>query len=434
VASFARFRHKVNHSIFFFISCNNNVSPILFSSITTAHDDDCGDHGINTDNDYYRSSSSSSNNNKNEKLTAVSILIDLDNMSKRTTTTTTTPSIVTRPWVAHKIRPLQRLAKALVNHPSDDDDNNNNNNKSSVSSIGPALLGYRMVAIANEQTQSYKRGAGASKENREALLLGQEYWEPIYGPSRGLVDDELSDYEDLFDGAIVQTGYDEDGNLRCGVCGARMKFNKKEKNRPGFTVYDKLKKHMKMLHDREQSKRKTRLKQLKSAPNKKQEFLAGKQGEKMRKYSAAQVGLGRGPKNDWFRILKEERVERLTSANVDATLMKTARTWVKKSLQKFNRVIVVVVSEDSDFADLFNEFAAKNYPSHKKVVTVTATWLNTTQTPKLVNASDMVVTLNTDHEHSIRVVGTTPRGQEILQELGFSEDKPLVISSGLDET
>jgi hypothetical protein len=89
---------------------------------------------------------------------------------------------------------------------------------------------------------------------------------------------------------IAQTGYDSDGFLRCGICGSRMKLNKKDRAR-GWTMEDKLDKHMRMLHDREQEKRKNRVKILKG--KKRQKNLLD--SDKFEKYEAAQVGLFRTP-------------------------------------------------------------------------------------------------------------------------------------------
>ena len=69
------------------------------------------------------------------------------------------------------------------------------------------------------------------------------------------------------DGGMAQTGLDNKGILRCGVCGSRMKLTKKDKKRPNCTVYDKLKAHIK-IHTREQRKRQITMKH-KKGKNKK---------------------------------------------------------------------------------------------------------------------------------------------------------------------
>lgn len=214
-----------------------------------------------------------------------------------------------------------------------------------------------------------------------------------------------ADFEQEFimwdsDTQLAQTGYDSDGILRCGVCGSKMKLNKKDKAR-GWTMEKKLDKHMRTQHDREQEKRKNALQHLKG--KKRQKFMK-KNAEKYEKYNAAQVGLFRTPAtrskkpkkqtkmNDLFRVLREQRITCSSVKDVDSALLKAARSWMDRlgqaqvMVDEDARGCLVVVSEDSDFRELLNEARAKN------ILAVSATPTNAEQTRKLVMASDLVLT------------------------------------------
>ena len=280
-------------------------------------------------------------------------------------------------------------------------------------------------AFANKNTQQWSPG----KISDENLM------EQSYVAHKG---DEVD-----FPGAIVQTGYDEDEVLRCGVCGARMGLSKKERAR-GLTERKKLDKHMKSLHDREQQKRQTRLKQVKS-PKKKKKLLEGKVGDQMKRYKASQVGLDRNPKgggvsnqdgkeksNDVFQVLKEEGVRVRSSNDVDAQLIRTATTWINQQTKKYNsetsphgsvqdivRGILVVGSEDSDFCDLLK------YAREKGFCAVTATPRSEMQTKALTLASDVVIEANdeTDDMAGLRAEAKTILGRDLMQEL----PSPLIL-------
>ncbi|KAG7353789.1 NYN domain containing protein [Nitzschia inconspicua] len=318
-------------------------------------------------------------------LTSVGIFIDLDNMSQFISRNELLPS-VTRLQVAQKIRPLKRLANEF---------------------LGAEHL--RIAAFANQHTQKFKHKPKKEDVDDEAIHAVdlQEWWEPDYG----------FDDDDLFGGAVVQTGYDEKGFLRCGVCGAKMKLTKKDRAR-GWTEHDKLGKHMRQLHDREQNKRKVRLKQIKGT-KKEQKFLQGKEGKRMEKYKSAQVGLNRGPTNDWFQILKEESVQRFSSTDVDADLIKKAKKWLKKQ-QRTNaeKVILVVVSEDSDFVPLLNFVQKKNRESEtQQFYSASATWNSSQQTEALRKVSDFVLTCSNPDDgtsDTFDVVALTDRGSGLF--------------------
>jgi hypothetical protein len=275
------------------------------------------------------------------KTTSVGIFIDLDNMSraKNATIMTVIPH-VTRMEVTRKIEALKTVGE---------------------DSFGANSI--RIAAFANRNTQTYKnkkrRGIEGTHDDEDQIIRAldlQDWWQPHSHR------DEYYDNDDVLEGPFVQTGYDDQGFLRCGVCGAKMKLTKKDKAR-GWTEKDKLDKHMKQLHDKEQAKRLTRLNQLKGS--KKKKYLQGKVGMQMKKYKASQVGLDRGPTNDWFSILRENAVDCYSSEDVDTDLMKKAKKWLKKQRkEQVDNVILMVVSEDADFVPLLEH--ASNIASHNQ--------------------------------------------------------------------
>eukprot|EP00529_Nitzschia_sp_RCC80_P020380 CAMPEP_0113473722 /NCGR_PEP_ID=MMETSP0014_2-20120614/18199_1 /TAXON_ID=2857 /ORGANISM="Nitzschia sp." /LENGTH=404 /DNA_ID=CAMNT_0000366515 /DNA_START=376 /DNA_END=1590 /DNA_ORIENTATION=+ /assembly_acc=CAM_ASM_000159 len=307
---------------------------------------------------------------------------------------------ITREDVASVVRPFSRWIDSLSGK-------DNPNQK-------------KMTAFANEHTVKYKyynhgqgRGDGdvsdgdgdgkkvLSKSERKLKRLQElEYWDsPVFHDDDDVDDDDLDVWEDTaISNAMVQTGYDEKNNLRCGVCGARMKLTKKDRKR-GWNEYDKLNRHMKDLHDREQHKRKEQLKHMK--PSKKRKLMKrpdSKLMKQMRKYEASQVGLDRNPKgrNDLFPILKEEKVHCIQCHDVDATLIKHATKWMKGRKKKTDDALIynekvfvtVVVSEDSDFKDLLRQ---SNSSSSGRRIAVSVTWNSSEQTRSLVNVSDIVI-------------------------------------------
>lgn len=264
-------------------------------------------------------------------------------------------------------------------------------------------------AFANENTQRFKQN-----DDRKAILKDQEWWEP---GSNGDDDDD-----DLFPGAMVQTGYDETGTLRCGVCGAKMKLTKKDRAR-GWDEHDKLGQHMKMLHDREQAKRKNYLKQNKKKKGKRQKLMRGDFGIKYRKYNAAQVGLGWSPKNDLFRILKEEGVRCRSCHDVDKELIKEAKRWIDKNSQS-SKGVLVVASQDSDFVPLLE--VAQHRPGW---CAVTAAPKIYSQTEALLMASDISLLAN---EEGILVARPlSSKGIQFMDDLGMP--KPAIFPADIDE-
>ena len=166
-----------------------------------------------------------------------------------------------------------------------------------------------------------------------------------------------------------------------------MKLTKKDKSK-GWTEYDKLNKHMKMLHDREQSKRINRAKQ-----TKKKKKLTAKESERFQKYKSAQVGLSRLSGNDLFRILNEHKVRCFSVENVDEHLIKHSKKWKSSTVKNNNgnnarpRGALMVVSEDSDFCPLLEQSRSSG------MVAISVT-LNDQQTNKVRNASDVCITFN----------------------------------------
>ena len=280
----------------------------------------------------------------------------------------------------------------------------------------------KMVAFANEHTVKYKyynherdsrsddnvtdgtKKVRRKSEEKLERLRELEYWDsPVF------YDDDIDSFgfleETTISNAIVQTGYDENDILRCGVCGAKMKLTKKDRAR-GWNEYDKLNHHMKNLHDREQRKRKVRLDRMK--PSKKRKMMKNPDSKllkQMKKYEASQVGLDRHPKgkNDLFPILKEEKVHCIQCGDVDKTLIKHATKWMKSKKRTmddgniYKKVhVTVVVTEDSDFKDLLSRASGKD--QHSNRIAVSVTWKSSEQTRSLRNVSDIVISRRNQDE------------------------------------
>lgn len=192
-------------------------------------------------------------------------------------------------------------------------------------------------AFGNTATQTYK-----TPEEKDRLSFSN-----------------IEEYSDWFewDQSNNYTGYDETGTLRCGICGQRMKLTKKDLKR-GMDEHDKLHKHMKMLHDREQKKRDTWKKQNKGKVSKSHIM-------KSEKYKRAQLDTGRAispgrstPGNQLFMALKTAGVRCFSEEDVDKKLKKKAREWMKGKLSRDqeskegSQKALIIVSNDSDFKPL----------------------------------------------------------------------------------
>ena len=186
-------------------------------------------------------------------------------------------------------------------------------------------------------------------------------------------------------GGSSVTGYDETGSLRCGICGQKMKLNKKERAR-GWDEMDKLDKHMRTLHDREQRKRNSQ------HSGSKKKRRSEKEMAKSAKYREAQIGLRRNGvkvgsktnqrRNKFFQVLRLEKVHCYEVYDVDWTLDSQARKWLAENPPES---VLVVVSKDSDFAPLLK--AAKN----KGIYAISAATDSSSQTKKLESSCDVVL-------------------------------------------
>jgi hypothetical protein len=320
----------------------------------------------------------------------IGIFIDLDNV-------TPDPSEFTRPNLARWIRPLVSFART----------------------VGTPVT---IQGFMNEHTATYEAG--------RVEHLDQEWW-----PTNN---------NEQFPNAIVQTGFDSDGTLRCGICGACMKLSKKDLKRD-MTLLDKLNQHMKTLHDREQAKR---VKCLNSLPKEKRNrLLQGSKGDQMRKYKAAQVGLGRQgaekkfmqiknirKRNDLLQILKEEGIQCHVVNDVDSVLIKKAKQWMKAITIKLQRekdinirdsdwledgpvAALLVVTEDSDFVPLLKAAKSINFCA------VSASPITTQQTRRLVLESDLVLVRESEDSERIVPRANTFIGSQLLLNLDSSLPK-----------
>lgn len=233
--------------------------------------------------------------------------------------------------------------------------------------------------------------------------------------------------EQVWNREMSHTGIDANGILRCGICGARMKLSKKDRAK-GWSMEDKLNKHMRMLHDREQTKRRNSPVRLKKKGRK-----------KYRKYNSAQVGLSRGrrTKNDLFAILKEQGLRCHSADNVDSILIRSARKWMEGLGRTTTseatetsaplRGILVVVSKDSDFCELLKEAQSK------QILGVSGT-PEGEQTRKLVKASDITLTPPTydmvigEYDHLVPRA-CSDAGTDFLRDLEWPDDESLQLES-----
>jgi hypothetical protein len=247
-------------------------------------------------------------------------------------------------------------------------------------------------------------------------------------------DDDDDDDFSLWDESEAVTGYDAQGLLRCGVCGAKMKLTKKDIKR-GLTPETKLQKHMQMLHDREQRKRITRMK-----TSKKKKPLSDKEMERFLKYEAATVGVygnhrkkkqSRKPVSakdtPYFQALREKGMKCRVATNVDEALTTSAQLFLQNtttatdSSENHPRGVVIVVSRDSSLAPLLAE------ARHKGFVTVTVSPPTADNPPTkkaLINQSDIILeahkeqgmyTKDSSIEQMYRIMVTSEKGKSAVQ-------------------
>jgi hypothetical protein len=189
-----------------------------------------------------------------------------------------------------------------------------------------------------------------------------------------------------WDGTSAVSGYDETGTLRCGVCGQKMKLSKKDGQKNGFTLEDKLQKHMKELHGREQTKRLNRRKQKKGGK------LSDKEFERMLKFKCAAVGvLRQGTANDLFQVMRERGLRCKVVKDADRALQVSAENWMNEVVKKTGgAAALVLVSCDSDFRPTL-ELARE-----KGLLVVSVSPNAKMQTRKLVEMSDIVLETRSD--------------------------------------
>jgi hypothetical protein len=222
----------------------------------------------------------------------------------------------------------------------------------------------RFNAWGNESTNTF--GGGRSQRQPEDDFLEALEYQP-------------------WDGTSAVSGYDETGTLRCGVCGQKMKLKKKDHQRKGFTLEDKLQKHMKNLHGREQTKRLNRRKQKKGK-------LSDKEFERMLKFKSATVGvLRQGTANDLFQVMRERGLRCKVVKDADHALQVSAENWMNEVVKKTSgAAALVLVSCDSDFRPTL-ELARK-----KGLLVVSVSPNAKMQTRKLVEMSDIVLETRSD--------------------------------------
>jgi len=288
--------------------------------------------GLRLQREHRRLSSTSSSSSVPSESLPVGIFVDLDNI---------TPKTHSREDAVAFTLPLQRFAQHVG-----------------------TLSTFQ--AFGNLNTRTYR-----TAEERERLRqLDGDDWQ-------------------AYDSQEFHTGRDDNGILRCGVCGAKMRLSKKNKAK-GMTERDKLNQHMK-LHGNEERKRQSWRKQSKRR-------LGDKDRQKSQKYQAAQVDYRLpGNRNQLFTVLRERGVQCYPVTDVDAKLIHSAKKWMNELVvavaaprsDLLFRGCLVVFSKDSDFGGLMELARSK----HILVVSVTPdAW----QTPKLEAVSDLVVPFGGD--------------------------------------
>ncbi|XXQ35904.1 C2H2-type domain-containing protein [Plasmodiophora brassicae] len=174
--------------------------------------------------------------------------------------------------------------------------------------------------------------------------------------------------------------------FRCGVCG------KKCDNR------EKLKKHMKMLHERERNKILNRVKCQKQQ-------LTGEHKYRLAKYDRARMHVFKHP-------TRNELHQRLEEMGVDVQQVSTKREAADKALSTMARSLVatqteqlfVIVSHDNDFCTLLRHLRDRS------VSTAVATQEPLSEMSRLRDNCDFVWNL-----HTMKMWPQTARGRLIVQ-------------------
>lgn len=281
-------------------------------------------------------SSSFANEIENDNNTdlSVGIFIDLDNVA---------PKEYTRASASRFVDPLKQFAEQTLDGKLE-----------------------RFHGWGNENTHNYKGGTNKRKSRVDADQDEETFLESIHF--------------EPWDGNTAVTGYDANGILRCGVCGHKIKLTKKDR-KAGRTEQDKLARHMKELHAREQQKR---LKRRQKPSGKK---LPPKEFEKFKKYKSGVVGVLPQSRvaNDLFQVLREKGLRCKLVKDVDESLQLAARRWMGEVGHDGRRAALMVVSKDADFVPLLRLAREKN------MLSVTASPDNAIQTKALLQESDIVL-------------------------------------------
>ena len=259
---------------------------------------------------------------------SVGIFVDLDNVK---------PTEYTRATAKHLIEPLRQFAEQTLDGKVE-----------------------RFHGWGNKSTQSF---AG---RREEGALENVEYG--------------------AWDGNSAETGYDETGILRCAVCGGKIQLTKKDRSK-GLSEEDKLKRHMKSLHAREQKKRLTKRKSGRKLPE--------KELERLKKFKSAAVGVMRQSKevNDLFQVLKEKGMRCKVVNDVDKELQLAANVWMQDVVRRGREAALIVVSKDSDFAPTLKLARGKG------LLAISASPDSKIQTKALVKVSDIVLEAREQDDH-----------------------------------
>ena len=419
------------------------------------HNNYCDISSISISRRHRFSTSSSENENKKSIVLPVGIFIDLDNVR---------PDTLRRQDIQDFLAPLKDFGRRITRNKNtknalDDNDNDNDNVNDKRSIVCDTKNKYKYLPLSNATMNIFALGNDAtftyiSPEERQ-LELDQEFipWGGIENNDSN-EDDDDDDIDNDYDKVVAQSGYDENGILRCGICGKRMSLTKKDK-RKGWDEQTKLKFHMKDLHDNEQRKRNIKR-------GKKNKKLNEKEMIKSKKYLAAQVGLRRNrdgssggnkkQRNDLFRVLKEQGVQVYSAKNVDTELEIHAKKWMdrinsntktlEKEEEKYDhdnkeinnnnnnnnnnnindnwRGCLVVYSKDKDFIPLL-EYARK-----RNFLTVTVS-NEPKQTLALVNSSDLVMM------PALIRGGGSERGMTFLSSSSSDDDESCSYNDGDNE-
>ena len=156
-------------------------------------------------------------------------------------------------------------------------------------------------AFGNLSTRTYRSHEEKGRDYLSMSLSEQDDWWDGEDESHYLFEQDYIPWTgwDAEDGGVAQSGLDENGVLRCGICGAKMKLTKKkqaEYRRRGIDdeqemLVAQLEEHMD-LHTREQRKRNARMSQGGKGGKRKRgrKALSKKEQERYDKYESVVGG------------------------------------------------------------------------------------------------------------------------------------------------